>query len=119
MHLLNQELFILKKMDHPNIIKFYETYQDEKDFYFVMEYCSGGELLDRIVKNGHLGENEVVDIMQKAFSAVKHIHNLGVVHRDLKPENFLFASKEDDAELKLIDFGLSKYIGENNLEQKL
>mmetsp|Transcript_17241 Transcript_17241/g.15135 ORF Transcript_17241/g.15135 Transcript_17241/m.15135 type:complete len:81 (-) Transcript_17241:1043-1285(-) len=78
-----------------------------------MEYCSGGELLERIVKSGHLAESEVAQIMQKAFSAVKHIHNLGVVHRDLKPENFLFVSKEEDAELKLIDFGLSKFIGDD------
>jgi len=104
---------ILKRLDHPNIVKFYETYQDDKFFYLVMEYCSGGELLERIVEKGKLEEREVAKIMRAAFSAVKHLHSMGIVHRDLKPENFLFASRDPDAEVKLIDFGLSKFLGDN------
>ena len=48
--LLKRELEILKSLDHPNAIKFYETYQDEKYFHFVMEYCSGGNILERFIK---------------------------------------------------------------------
>jgi calcium-dependent protein kinase len=107
-YLIKRELMILKQLDHPNIIRFYETYEDDKYYYFVMEYCGGGELLERLSTSGHLHEDEVAAIMQKAFSALKHLHKIGIAHRDLKPENFLFSSKEPDAELKLIDFGLSK-----------
>ena len=105
--LLEREVSILLKLDHPNIIAFIETYQDFKYFYLVMEYCSGGELLDRIVKNKHLKEDECCEIMRKLFQAVTYIHNKKIAHRDLKPENILFSDESPDAELKIIDFGLS------------
>lgn len=114
LHLLKRELEILKTLDHPNIVKFYETYQDDKFFHLVMEYCSGGELLERIVSKQSLQEKEAVDIMKKIFSAVNYLHEHGIGHRDLKPENFLFSHKGEDAEIKIIDFGLSKQIEENS-----
>lgn len=108
LHLLRRELEILKTLDHPNIVKFYEVYQDEKFFHLVMEYCSGGELLQRIVEQRHLNEKEAAAIMKKIFSATKYLHERGICHRDLKPENFLFSQKGKDGEIKIIDFGLSK-----------
>lgn len=114
LHLLKRELEILKTLDHPNIVKFYETYQDDKFFHFVMEYCSGGELLARIADSGYLSEKEAAAIMKKIFSGVKYLHERGVVHRDLKPENFLFSHKGRDAEIKIIDFGLSKQFEAQN-----
>ena len=108
LHMLKRELEILKTLDHPNIVKFYETYQDEKFFHLVMEYCSGGELIDRITENGILDEYETAKIMQKLFSATMYLHDKGICHRDLKPENFLFSDKTADSEIKIIDFGLSK-----------
>lgn len=115
--LLKSEIEILRELDHPNIVKFYETYQDERSFHIVMEYCSGGELLDRMIDKGGLSEQECSVIMEKAFSAVRYLHERGIVHRDIKPENFLFANSDDDAEIKLIDFGLSRRI--DSLETKL
>jgi len=73
-----------------------------------MEYCSGGELFDRIVKTKKLTENYAKQLMREMISAVKHLHDSGIVHRDLKPENYLMASGKEDSECKLIDFGLSK-----------
>lgn len=58
--MLKVELEIMKNLDHPNIIKFYETYQDEKFFHLVMEYCSGGELFERIVQKEHFSELETI-----------------------------------------------------------
>ena len=72
-----------------------------------MEYCSGGELLDRIVKNKHLKEFECCEIMRKLFLAVNYVHKNKIVHRDLKPENILFSDDTPQAELKIVDFGLS------------
>lgn len=108
-HLMIQELEILKAIDHPNIVKFYETYQDEENFYIVMEYCSGGDLLSRLEK-GPITEDGIHRIMKMALSAVKFLHEKGVVHRDLKLENFLYSDQSEDAEIKLIDFGLATRI---------
>ena len=115
LHLLKRELLILRNLDHPNICKFYESYQDDQFFHFVMEYCSGGDLLERLMAEKHLSESSARKIMKKAFLAIAHLHEKGIVHRDIKPENFLFSSKKEDAELKLIDFGLSRKFDAANL----
>ena len=107
MYMLLRELEILKKLDHPNVIKFYEIYQDAMYFYICQEYCSGGELLNRITKQKFFHEREAASIILKLLSAVNHMHKNNVVHRDLKPENVLFESNDPNAELKIIDFGLS------------
>lgn len=117
--LLEREVSILLKLDHPNVINFIETYQDFKYYYLVMEYCSGGELLDRIVKNKHLNEAECCQIMKKLFSAVNYIHSQKIAHRDLKPENILFSDESPEAELKIIDFGLSNVFSLSPSESKL
>ena len=106
---LEKEFRILKEVDHPNIIKFFESYQDQKYFHFVVEYCDGGELYDLVSKKGRLDEWETARIIKKLCSAIAHLHDRDICHRDLKPENILFESKSPDAEIKLIDFGLSTY----------
>ncbi|CAD8059692.1 unnamed protein product [Paramecium primaurelia] len=116
-YLVLRELDILTQLDHPNIIKVFEEYEDDMYYHFVMEYCSGGELLERIVEQGYIGESESKVIMQQLFSAINYLHSMGIAHRDLKPENILFASKEKDAPIKVIDFGLSKKF--RNINQKL
>ncbi|KAL4492626.1 hypothetical protein ABPG72_007739 [Tetrahymena utriculariae] len=112
LHLFRRELEILKSLDHPNVIKFYETYQDKKYFHLVMEYCSGGELLHRIAQDKMASEEKMVKIMKKIFLGVKYLHEKGICHRDLKPENFLFSNNSELSEIKIIDFGLSTYIDE-------
>jgi len=73
-----------------------------------MEYCSGGQVLDKICSETLLNENECAKIMWKLFQAINYLHKNHIVHRDLKLENFLFSTKKKDAEIKIIDFGLSK-----------
>jgi len=104
---IQEEVQILTKLDHPNIVKYYETYIDEKYIYLVMEYIGGGELFDKIAsqKNQVFSEEMARDYMRKLFGALHHMHSQGIVHRDIKPENIMLAS---NGELKLIDFGLSK-----------
>ncbi|CAD8056924.1 unnamed protein product [Paramecium primaurelia] len=116
-YLVLRELDILTQLDHPNIIKVFEEYEDDMYYHFVMEYCSGGELLERIVEQGNIGESESKEIMQQLFSSINYLHSMGIAHRDLKPENVLFASKEKDAPIKVIDFGLSKKF--RNINQKI
>ena len=120
LHLLIRELDILSSLDHPNVVKFYESYQDDKFFHLVMEYCEGGELLERIIEKGNLSENECAKIMIKICSGINYLHERGICHRDLKPENFLFSDHSDDSELKIIDFGLSKqFLQETNSANSL
>ena len=109
--LLLREINVLREVDHPNIIKFYDTYEDSDHIYIVMEYCSGGELFTKITSQGHIHESEARVYMKKMIMAVNHLHNLNIVHRDLKTENFLFDSTCATKELKLVDFGLSNKFG--------
>jgi len=104
-----QEIAIMKLMDHPNIIKLYESFEDYKFIYLVMELCSGGELFDRIVDAGSFREEQAAILMQQIIRPIFYMHQNNVCHRDLKPENFLFMTKEpiDKNLLKIIDFGLS------------
>ena len=105
---LKSEIDILLTLDHPNIIKCYETFEDEDNIYIVMEYCSGGELIQHFPTDRGLDEKTSLEFIRKILMAVNHIHQLNIVHRDLKPENFLFhTSKKNGQELKLADFGLS------------
>jgi len=103
------EISLMKIMDHPNIIKLYETFEDHRNVYLIMELCSGGELFDRIIEAGHFTEVQAATLMQQIIRAIYYMHENRVCHRDLKPENFLFLSKDpiDKNLLKIIDFGLS------------
>mmetsp|Transcript_88907 Transcript_88907/g.252078 ORF Transcript_88907/g.252078 Transcript_88907/m.252078 type:complete len:414 (+) Transcript_88907:2-1243(+) len=96
-------------MDHPNIIKLYETFEDTRNIYLVMELCSGGELFDRIIESGHFTEVQAAMLMQQIIQAIHYMHNNAICHRDLKPENFLFTTKDpiEKNVIKIIDFGLS------------
>lgn len=104
---LRNEVEILSSLDHPNIIKFYDSYEDSKFLHLVTEFCSGGELFDCIIRKGHYSEKKAANLLYKILLAVKHLHTQGICHKDLKPENFLFENTDPNAELKLIDFGLS------------
>jgi len=105
-----QEIDIMRRLDHPNIVRLYETFSDRLNTYLVMELCSGGELFDKIVGEGHLNEPSAAIVLQQILRAVHYMHEQTIAHRDLKPENFVFCSKGPinmDNPLKLIDFGLA------------
>ena len=101
------EVAVLKSLDHPNILKLYEFYQDSRNYYLITEYCSGGELFDRIISQGYFSEATAAAYMKQILSSVAYCHSQNIVHRDLKPENFLLDSVDPEANLKVIDFGTS------------
>lgn len=101
------EINALKKLDHPNVIKLFEIYEDEDDVFLVQELCTGGELFDYIINREFLSEYQAAVIFNQILLSVMYCHKNGVCHRDLKPENFMFESTKEGANLKLIDFGLS------------
>lgn len=109
-NMLMDEVNILKTLDHPNIVKIFEVIQDSKSLNIAMEYCSGGELFDKIKGTQSFSENIAATYMLDIVSAVKYCHEAKIVHRDLKPENILFESNDEEARLKIIDFGTSQYV---------
>lgn len=104
---LKDEVKILASLDHPNIVKYYETYESPNYLYLVMEYCEGGELFKRLTERPReeFTEQKAARIMKSLFLAVNYLHNMGIAHRDIKPENVMYGS---DERIKIIDFGLSK-----------
>lgn len=117
---LVEEVSILKNLDHPNIVKVLEFYQNDKYFFIVTEYLEGGELFDRIMECQSFTEQASVEVMEQIMSAVLYLHRQGFIHRDLKPENIIFETKDPNSKIKVIDFGTScAYEKGNKLKKKL
>lgn len=107
--LFKNELELLRFSDHPHLVRFFEIYQDFGKYYFILEFCDGGDLTTRIMKEGAMSEEDARYIMFQALLAINHLHACGIVHRDIKADNYLFKTTEADSDMKLTDFGLSKY----------
>ena len=109
-----REIEIMKKLDHPNIIKIYEVFESERSLYIIMEECKGGEIFDRIIEHIQnkemYSEKDAANIFQQVMSCIQYCHNQNICHRDLKPENLLYLNpgSEKDNRIKVIDFGLSQ-----------
>lgn len=101
---IRREIQNLKLFRHPHIIKLYQVISTPTDIFMIMEYVSGGELFDYIVKNGKLQEHEARRFFQQIISGVDYCHRHMIVHRDLKPENLLL---DHNMHVKIADFGLS------------
>jgi len=101
---IRREIQNLKLFRHPHIIKLYQVISTPTDIFMVMEYVSGGELFDYIVKHGKLSEDKARRFFQQIMSGVEYCHRHNVVHRDLKPENLLL---DQNLNVKIADFGLS------------
>jgi serine/threonine protein kinase len=106
---LKNEISILKKLDHPHIVRAIETFEHRNQIFIVMEICSGGDLYSR----DPYTEEEAARIVSSILSAIGYMHSRNCAHRDLKYENVLFVNDSPKAEIKLIDFGLSKVYGDN------
>ncbi|KAL0128375.1 hypothetical protein PUN28_003576 [Cardiocondyla obscurior] len=105
---LENEIKVLRRLTHPNIVQLLETFEDKHKVYLVMELVTGGELFDRIVEKGSYTEKDASGLIRQVLEAVDYMHEQGVVHRDLKPENLLYYSPDEDSKIMISDFGLSK-----------
>lgn len=109
------EVETLKRLDHPNIVRLFESFEDDSSIFMIQEECVGGELFDYLYRNttsaqngaSAFSERDACRILHQILSALAYCHAHGVVHRDVKAENFLFLTKSYDSPLKLIDFGLA------------
>jgi len=110
--LLAREIEIMKKVNHPNVLKLYEVFETDEVISLVMELVTGGELFYKIVEKGNYSEKEAAGIVKQMIQGVEYLHGEGICHRDLKPENLLCSGEEDQGykpfRVVIADFGLSK-----------
>lgn len=110
---LEAEIEIMKHLDHPNIVKLYEVFEDYVNIHLVLELCTGGELFQRIVEEECFAERQAAAIMQQVMGGLLYCHRKCVCHRDIKPENFLLQvpgrrwCPVEQCVIKIIDFGVA------------
>jgi calcium-dependent protein kinase len=102
------EISIIKELDHPNILKVYEAYEDHDSIFIVTELIHGGELFDEISKRQNFTEQDASVIIKQILEAMAYCHGLNIVHKDLKPENLLLQEKDNVEFVKVIDFGTAQ-----------
>eukprot|EP00923_Selenidium_pygospionis_P035508 GHVN01061944.1.p1 GENE.GHVN01061944.1~~GHVN01061944.1.p1 ORF type:complete len:505 (+),score=94.94 GHVN01061944.1:247-1761(+) len=116
---LLREVQLLKELDHPNIMKLFEFFEDSGYYYLVGELYTGGELFDEIINRRRFNEADAARIVKQVLSGITYMHKNKIVHRDLKPENLLLESKSKDALIKIIDFGLSTHFDAKKMKDKI
>lgn len=111
---LEGEIEIMSSLDHPNIIRLLEVYDEDSNYFLVYELMRGGDMSDSINAEYEVSERTVQRVVAPIFDAVLYCHDLGIMHRDLKPENFLLThSLFREATVKIADFGLSRFFDED------
>ncbi|BGP21093.1 Calcium/calmodulin-dependent protein kinase type I [Rhodosporidiobolus nylandii] len=109
-HMIRNEIAVLKAISqgHQNIVALWDYFETQNNLYLVTDLCQGGELFDRICAKSYFLEDDAAKLVKTVMGAVEYLHGHGIVHRDIKPENLLYRSKDEDSDLLLADFGLSK-----------
>mmetsp|Transcript_6928 Transcript_6928/g.12408 ORF Transcript_6928/g.12408 Transcript_6928/m.12408 type:complete len:397 (-) Transcript_6928:99-1289(-) len=115
---IQRESDILTRVDHPNVVKTYDLFEQGEFYLFVMEFLAGGELFDMIAQAQHFSEEQAADVMRQLMAGITYLHANGIVHRDIKPENILCVSNSWPLHVKLTDFGLSNILDQSQLNSK-
>jgi calcium/calmodulin-dependent protein kinase I len=102
-------------VDHPNVVKLFEIYDEGSVIYLVMEIMNGGELFDRIIEKSKYSEVQAAETVKPLVDAIRYCHESDIIHRDLKPENLLYESQEETSIVKISDFGLARFVSSNDL----
>ncbi|XP_074159976.1 serine/threonine-protein kinase Chk1 isoform X1 [Sminthopsis crassicaudata] len=113
---IKKEICINKMLNHENIVKFYGHRREGNIQYLFLEYCSGGELFDRIEPDVGMPEQDAQKFFHQLMAGVVYLHGIGITHRDIKPENLLLDDRDN---LKISDFGLATVFRHNNRERLL
>uniref|UniRef100_A0A8C2FMA6 Serine/threonine-protein kinase DCLK2 n=1 Tax=Cyprinus carpio TaxID=7962 RepID=A0A8C2FMA6_CYPCA len=110
-HMIQNEVSILRRVKHPNIVLLIEEMDTYSELYLVMELVKGGDLFDAITSSNKYTERDASGMLYNLASAIKYLHSLNIVHRDIKPENLLVYEHQDGSKsLKLGDFGLATVV---------
>ena len=119
---IKNEIDILSKLDHPNIVKIIEFYSTPKAYYIITDFCSCGELYNQL--KHEYTENQLAVLFYQVLSGLSYLHSKNIVHRDLKLENILISEIEKDNNtndkyfwVKIIDFGTAKIFEKNKNEK--
>ncbi|KAG5181297.1 putative death-associated protein kinase, partial [Tribonema minus] len=115
MERLRREVDIMRQLRHPNIVRLEDVFETDDQLVLVLEYARGVELFDAILTRGRYTEDDARPIFLQVARALYYLHSLQIVHRDVKPENIMVSETADGLypEAKLLDFGLSKMVGED------
>uniref|UniRef100_A0A8C4S7P9 Calcium/calmodulin-dependent protein kinase type 1D-like n=1 Tax=Erpetoichthys calabaricus TaxID=27687 RepID=A0A8C4S7P9_ERPCA len=114
--MLENEIAVLRKIKHKNIVALEDIYETPSQLYLVMTLVTGGELLDRILEKGVYTEKDASQVIHQVLDAVNYLHELGIVHRDLKVRpNVPLQYSGSDAKIVIGDFGLSKMLDQGVL----
>ena len=115
------EIFILKTLDHPNILKIFEFYKKKDEYDLIIEYCDEGDLFKEIINSAPFSEQYTAYVIYQILSAVNFCHQNHILHRDLKPENILISGRNEDnfPRIKICDFGTSKIFEKGIFNQRM
>lgn len=103
----NSELRVLLDLDHPNIIRLYDAFEEKSFLFLIFEYCRFGSVKDSIIKNGPFSFSQLINCCKQILEAIKTCHQSGIIHRDIKPDNIFIS---DHNIYKLADFGLGRHV---------
>jgi calcium-dependent protein kinase len=106
---MKNEVQILSELDHPNIVRVFEFYEDNNFFYIITELCIGGSLEEHLKKEktDNFTQKHVAKIMKQLFSAIQYCHNKNITHRDLKLKNIHYENINLDSPIKIKDWGVA------------
>src|SRR5215472_8878685 len=110
-----QEALAMARLDHPNLPRLYTFGEDNGSYYLVMEFVSGSPLGEELTDKGPIPPDRAVAIVSQVLRAVGYAHKNGIIHRDLKPDNIILVREKDSLVVKVLDFGIAKMVGGENL----
>jgi serine/threonine-protein kinase len=112
LHRFQREIDALSQLDHPGIVRFFESGYENAMYFYAMEYVEGQSLDEILLTQGPLPWPEVLDIAAQVCPALRHVHDHGIIHRDLKPPNLMRTAQ---GVIKLTDFGIAKVFASQHL----
>jgi len=104
------EVSVMARLDHQNIVEVLDFFEEDEQYYIVMELLAGGDVFDRIIDSKSYTEYDARKLARFMLETVGYMHSQGIAHRDIKPQNLLLVSKEDNAMIKVADFGFAKRV---------